>query len=299
VEEELAGELVVDASGRGSRTPQWLETLGFGRVKESHVRMDVAYASRTYQRPPGFASDWKCCYLLPRVPAQRRLGVIIPVEGDRWQVSLAGWLRDHSPDDDDGFLEFARGLPQPHLYEAIRQAEPLGPVLLHRVPSNQRRRYERLKRFPEGLVVMGDALCSFNPVYGQGMSVAAIESEVLDECLREGLAGVSQRYRKRAAAAVDVPWAMATGEDFRFPEIEGRRPPGSGALAWYLDRVQQLAPRDMEVLTTFVHVMHLLKPPTALLAPRIAWKVLTAQLPERDPALNAPRIPALPERQVA
>jgi 2-polyprenyl-6-methoxyphenol hydroxylase-like FAD-dependent oxidoreductase len=276
-EETLEGELVVDASGRGSRTPQWLEALGYPRVEETHIHVDVVYASRLYRRPADFVGNWKMMSIAPELPKERRLGALQQIEGDRWLVSLGGWLGEQPPMDDAGYLEFTRGLRQPHIYEALKHAEPLSPINVFRFSHNQRRHYERMPRFPEGLAPVGDAFCSFNPIYGQGMTTGALQAWTLGECLRQGLGGVSQRYRQQVGKLLEVPWSMATSGDLRFPEVEGKRPPVSGLLDWYGDRVQRLAGHDEEALRTFTRVMHLLESPAALFSPRMVLKALTSK----------------------
>lgn len=289
--ETLSAELVVEAGGRGSRMPQWLADLGYGRVEESAVKVDVGYASRIYRRPANAPTDWQGMMITPKPPTETRLGLILPIEGDRWMVSLCGWHHDYPPSDEAGFLEFARGLPVPDFYNAIRDAEPLEPVATHKLPSNLRRHYERLPRFPEGLAVLGDALCSFNPIYGQGMSTSALDAMALDACLRQqaarqpagDISGFANRFRKQVAAVIANPWMMATGEDFRYPQTEGQRPPGLGLLHWYTGQIHALTASDSTVLLQFLHVMNMLKAPTALFAPPIAWRVLRAQFRRSAP----------------
>jgi len=273
-EEVLASDWVVDASGRGSRTPQWLEKLGYPRVEETRIHVDVAYATRIYQRPPGLVTNWRMLAFGPQLPRAKRMAVIEPIEEDRWLVSLVGWLGDHAPTDDEGFLSYARALPIPHIYEALQHAKPLSPVVVHRFPFNQRRYYDRMTRFPERLALLGDSHCSFNPTYGQGITSAGLQAEALDESLRAGLPGATDRYRRNAAQAIQICWAMATGSDLRFPEVEGKRPLGSGLMNWYGDRFQKLAAHDEEAQKTFMRVMHLLDSPAALLSPRLVLKVL-------------------------
>src|SRR4051812_4965837 len=190
--------------------------------------------------------------VLPGPPGQRKMGVLAPMEGNGWIVTRAGWLKNYPPADGDGFLEHARSLPVPDLYEAIRHAEPLGPVATHRFPSNLRRRYERMSRFPEGLVVVGDAQCSFNPVYGQGMTTAALGVDALDGCLRRQRGAVPSRmFRERIAATADAPWDMVTTEDLRYPEVQGPRPVGRALMSWYAARVAEISGWDPLVFARF------------------------------------------------
>jgi 2-polyprenyl-6-methoxyphenol hydroxylase-like FAD-dependent oxidoreductase len=296
-EETLEAELVVDASGRGSRTPQWLEALGYPRVEETRIHVNVGYASRLYRKPPDFEPGWRSLAISPELPKERRLGIIQGIEDNRWLVLVGGWLGEAPASADDAaFLEFARGLAQPHLYEAIKNAEPLGPIHLYRFAHNQRRHYERMPRFPEGLAVVGDAFCSFNPIYGQGMSTGALQAEALGECLRSGARGAANRYRQRAGQLLEGPWLMATAGDLGFPEVEGKRPPGFGLMNWYGNRFQQLVGYDEEALRTFVRVQHMIESPAAMFSPRMVLKVLTvrpdkaAQTPGPQPlAASTPR----------
>ena len=288
-EEDLAADLVVDASGRGSRTPQWLTSLGYDRVQETSVKVDVGYATRIYRRPANRSFDWKLLIIYPTPPHEKRSGLVFPIEDDCWMVSLAGRLRDYPPADEAGFLEYARSLPDASLYEAIKEAEPVTPIVTYKYAVNRRRHYERMARLPQGFVILGDAVCNFNPVYGQGMSVAALEAGILDECLREqqrrergsDLAGFPQHFQKAIVRAVEVPWMLATGEDFRYPETEGKRPRGIHLLHWYTRRVNELTGSNPVIAGLFYQVLHLLKPPAALFSPRIVCAVLTRELASR------------------
>jgi flavin-dependent dehydrogenase len=273
----LPASLVVDASGHGSQTPQWLEAIGYKRPAESTVKVNVTYASRLYRRAPNRGA-WKALLVSPRAPA-KKMAAVFPIEGDRWMVTLGGLHGLSPPTDEAGYLEFLRSLPVPDVHQAIAGAEPLTPITTHRFSTNLRRHYERLESFPEGLMVMGDALCSFNPVYGQGMTVSALEAMALDAVMREyapgdELAGLPARFHARISAIVDIPWRLATGEDFRHEEAVGERPRGTSFLHWYTGRLHEKCAYDSSLALAFYRVMHMIEPPSTLFRPAVMLRVL-------------------------
>jgi 2-polyprenyl-6-methoxyphenol hydroxylase-like FAD-dependent oxidoreductase len=279
-EERLEADLVVDASGRGSRAPHWLEALGFTGLETSVITSDVGYATRVYRRPdPG--PRWKYLLQIPLAP-DKRLGVILPMEGGRWMVTLTGYHGAHPPSDEAGFLAYARALAYPDLYEAIRDAEPLSDIALYKIPSSQRRHYERMPRFPDGFAVLGDAACCFNPIFAQGMTTAALGAATLRDCLgaqaREAgsLEGFSRRFQKALARVTNLPWQAVASEDFRYPETTGPKAPGAEVMNWYMGRVQRLCAHDPDVMRRFVGVMHMVDSPAVLFNPRTVLKVLLA-----------------------
>ena len=276
--EALAADFVVDASGRGSRMPHWLESLGVGAPPESEVKVDVGYATRFYKRTSA-PRDWTALLCHPRVP-DTRCGVLLPVENERWMLTLVGWYGDHPPGDDAEFLEWSHTLAVPDLYEAVKDAEPASEIALHRFPSNRRRHYEQVTRMPDGLAVLGDAACSFNPVYAQGMATASLGAATLDRLLAEehgpAQPGFSHRFQERLARVTDSPWLLATGEDFRSPRAEGARPPWTPLLGWYTARVHELTWRDRFAARRFLEVMHLIRPPSALFHPWIAARAISS-----------------------
>lgn len=275
----LSADLVVDAAGRGSRSLVWLEALGYAKPTEEVVSINVGYATRMFRRKPTDLDGDLGAAIAPVAPQQTRAGFIVPVDRDRWLVSLGGWLGDHPPLDPAGWLAFARTLGTPALYDLVKEAEPLGDIVVHKVPANVRRRFEQLTEAPAGFLVTGDALCAFNPVYGQGMSVAALEAVALDECLAADgdLQTLHQHFFARAAKVIDIPWLMTTGEDFRYPAVQGKRPLGTRFLHRYLDRVHQVATHNEVVCRAFFDVANLLKPPSTLFQPAILWQVLKPQ----------------------
>lgn len=275
--ETLEADLVIDATGRGSKSPRWLEALGYEPPPESVVTVGLGYTTRVYRRDDDLLPHAKGVYTMPAPPHGKRGGGLFPIEDGRWLVTQQGWLGDHAPPDENGFLEYARSLPCPELYKVISRAEPLSGFVTHGVPSNLRRHYERLARFPGGYLVVGDAVCSFNPVYGQGMSVAAMEAEALDECLAAGLhgrRGLARAFFRRAARAIDVPWSLATGEDFRFPEVQGHKPFGTDMVNRYVSRFHKVTFTDPAATKTFFEILTLTRPPRALFGPSVLAKLV-------------------------
>jgi 2-polyprenyl-6-methoxyphenol hydroxylase-like FAD-dependent oxidoreductase len=277
----LDAELLVDALGRGSPSPKWLAAWGFGEVTETLVQIDVGYATAVFERRPGDMHGASGAILAGTAPQSTRYAAVIGVEGSRWIITLVGCVKDYPPTDVAGWREFARSLPVPELYEMVKDREPLIPITSYRFPANRHRHYERLSRFPGGFLLLGDALCSFNPLYGQGMSVALREAWALDDCLRAGTSDLAARFFKSAREIVESPWAIATGEDYRYPQVPGKRPPGFGVISRYMERAHRAATRDPVVLKQFFDVASLLAPPTAMLAPKIAWRVLLGGIGSR------------------
>jgi 2-polyprenyl-6-methoxyphenol hydroxylase-like FAD-dependent oxidoreductase len=271
---DLPAGFVVDASGRNSRSPEWLAQLGYEPPAETKISSFLGYASRYYAIPKDAGADWRIIVLQGKPPAIARGGALFPVEGDRWLVTLAGAGRDYPPTDDDGFLAFAQSLRSPVLFEAIRNAEPLTPVYGYQRTENQRRSYERLDRQPERFLVTGDAICAFNPIYAQGMTAAAQGALVLAQLLREhagrDLIGLPRRFQADVAKANAGAWLVATGEDLRYPTTEGGDRNLQTRLSHrYLDRVIGAATRNREVNRAFLNVLQLVAPPTTLFRPGV------------------------------
>jgi len=282
VQETLDADLVVDASGRGSQSPKWLEESGFGRPEEIAVKVNVGYATRIFERRPGDLFNSMGGIVSGTPPAGTRAGGVLAAERNRWVVTLGGIVGDYPPTNEEAWVAFAASLPVSAVRELVTSARPLTDIVSFRFPANQRRLYERMKRFPSGYLVTGDAVCSFNPIYGQGMSVAAIEAKALDDSLATGLDGLWPRFYTQARKIVDIAWAIATGEDLRFPQVEGQRPPGSRLLNRYLERVHAVASEDQTVCKKFFDVLNLLAPPSSLMSPRVAWRVLARAAPNGE-----------------
>ncbi|HEX8095341.1 FAD-dependent monooxygenase [Jatrophihabitans sp.] len=295
-ERTLAADLVLDASGRGSRTPLWLAELGYQAPPEEQVRVDVTYVTRTYRREPHHLEGLSGA-LTNAVPGSPRAGIVAVQEDGRYAVALSGMLGEEPPTDDEGMAAFADSLAAPQVGEIVRTAVAQSPPVKMRFPVSTRRRYERLRRFPAGYLVMADALCSFNPIYGQGMTVAALEALLLRRLLTKGNQGTDQlarRFFAGAARVIDGPWSIAVGTDLRFPEVIGRRTPKVRFVNAYVHRLHVAAVADPVLGAAFLRVLNLVDPPTRLLAPGIVVRVLRGSLGRR--AVDAPNRAAVPAR---
>jgi 2-polyprenyl-6-methoxyphenol hydroxylase-like FAD-dependent oxidoreductase len=276
-EEAISADLVVDATGRGSQSPAWLENLGFQRPREDAVRVGLGYATRVYRRKPDHLKG-DIAVICPSAPPRKRGGVALAMEDDRWMVTLFGMLGDHPPTDEAGFLAFAKTLPAPDVFEAISQATPLTDCVPFKFPQSTRRRYESIGRFPDGYLVFGDALCSFNPIYGQGMSVAALQAAELDRCLTAGDDGLAKRFFSAAAKVIDAPWTMAVGGDLRYDGVEGARTGMIKFVNWYIGKLHIAAAGDPAVARAFHRVANLLDPPPSLMQPGMAFRILQGNM---------------------
>ena len=272
----LGADLVVDAIGRTSKTPDWLERNGYAAPPVDEVTIDVGYSTVPVERPP---EDRRAILALAEAPRVRG-GAAFPVEGDRWLVNVHGVHGDHPPTDLAGVTDFASSLPVPELERLLRGRSVLGEVDFYPFPSSRRRYYERVDRFPGGLVVVGDAVASFNPVYGQGMSVAALEALQLHRALGVGgLGGLAPRYFDRAASVVDTAWTMAVGADAQFSATRESPSRGADLFARYLSRLRRRAHSDPDLRVALMRVISMERSPASLLRPRTLARVLAPMRP--------------------
>jgi 2-polyprenyl-6-methoxyphenol hydroxylase-like FAD-dependent oxidoreductase len=287
VEETITADLVVDASGRGSSSPAWLEGFGFAKPAEEKIEIGIGYTTRVYRRRPTDLGG-KLAVVIAGSGPNWRNGVILYQTEDRWIVAIGGYFGDHAPDDEQMFAAYAGSLPTSEIYDIVAHAEPLSDFVRYRYPANLRRRYERLTRFPAGYLVFGVALCSFNPVYGQGMTVAAQEASLLGQCLEAGNADLARRFFAAAATAIDTPWDIAVGNDLRHPQVVGPRPAKVRFINWYIGKLHMAARHDAKLATAFLEVANLEAPPTKLLHPAIVLRVIKGNLGSRGNAEATP-----------
>jgi 2-polyprenyl-6-methoxyphenol hydroxylase-like FAD-dependent oxidoreductase len=285
--EVLRAGLVIDATGRGSRTPAWLEELGYSRPAEDRVKIDLAYTTRHYRVPSDPFGD-EIAIIAAATPSHPRGAFYyrLPGDGDRVELSLTGVLGDHPPSDPEGFLEYVRSLPVPDIYQSVRESEPLDEPVTFRFPASVRRRYEQLTRFPEGLLVIGDAVCSFNPVYAQGMTVAALESRTLAQQLSKASVPQPLEFFRAISRQIDSPWEFAAIADLGYAGVEGPRTAKVRMINAYIARLQRAAVHDASLTNAFMRVAGLIDEPTALLRPGKVLRVLRqyGRQPSQSPA---------------
>jgi 2-polyprenyl-6-methoxyphenol hydroxylase-like FAD-dependent oxidoreductase len=289
--ESIAADLVVDATGRGSRTPLWLERMGYGRPEAERVQIDIWYSTRTYKLRDGALGE-DCVIPLTPTPTVRRSGVLALQENGTCLVTLVG-RHEQPPIDPAGFEDYAATLVSPDIAEALQGAEPLDDAIRFRFPASVRHRYERLTRFPDRLLVIGDALCSFNPVYGQGMSVAAAEAGLLRDLLASGVP-TPRTWHRKVAAVVDTPWQVAVGADLADPSVPGTRTRRVRLANSYLPKVQAAAASDPTIAAALIRVICMVDKPTRLFAPGLVLRVLrrNREAAARSGSLTATEGPA-------
>jgi 2-polyprenyl-6-methoxyphenol hydroxylase-like FAD-dependent oxidoreductase len=276
----IEADLVVDATGRAHRARQWLAAIGFSSPDETEIGLDTAYSTANFRRPESFSGE-PLIFITGPAPHFTRRGYVITIENGTLLVSLIGRFGDFPPTDKEGFMAFAKELHSDLAYRIIKDGEQLTPIAHQRFVSSVQRHYERMNPCPEGFLVIGDALCHFNPIYAQGMSAAAKQAgilrELLSDCAKQshGLGGITSSFFTQAAEFNSTPWNLASGADFAFPQTRGVRPPGTAAQARYFAELDKLAQEDSEVLRLTTEVFHLVQPLSVLQQEPLRSRVLS------------------------
>jgi 2-polyprenyl-6-methoxyphenol hydroxylase-like FAD-dependent oxidoreductase len=277
--ETLSADLVIDATGRGAPTLKFLQAANLARPETTTIGINIDYSTALYAIPRDASSDWAGAVTLANAPAERHGGIILPIEGDRWIVTMSTRHPDGPPPaTEEQFLEHARNLRTRTLYNAISGAQRLTSIARFRFPGSARTHWERIEGFPRGLLPMGDAACHFNPVYGQGMSVAAKEGVLLRELLEsddgtgDPLERLRGRYFERLPAMLDAPWSTAVA-DLIYPQTVGVRPEMFEQTMKYSAGLLRLAVQEPEVHRLMNEVMYLLKAPSVLRDPQLQQRV--------------------------
>ncbi len=277
--ETIAADLVVDASGRGALTLALLQSIGRPLPEETTIGIDLGYATCVFAIPDDASIDWKGVMTFGQAPQNSRGGLMLPLEGNRWMATIGGRHGDVPPGDAEGFLTYARALRTPTIYNAISHAKRLDGVARYGFPESVRRHFERLEVFPRGLLPIGDAICRFNPVYGQGMSVAALEACLLQRLLErlagdsDPIAGLASVFFAEVQTLIETPWSVAT-LDFVFPDTRGQRPADFGTTLKFGIALTRLAAEDPAVHKLTAEVQNLLRPRSVYRDPTLAQRVL-------------------------
>ncbi|MEW9668481.1 NAD(P)-binding protein [Ammoniphilus sp. 3BR4] len=280
---DLSAELVIDASGYGSRFQTWFIDQGYICPVEK-VTINLRYISQTYQLKPEKKRDWSVLMVYPSPPAEKAGAALSRTERNRYIVTLFDYDQDEDrplPRNAKEFIEMTKKLSQDTIYQELQGSEPLSDIQVYKVPYMIRYRYEKLQNFPKGFLFLGDTLCRFDPVFGQGMSVAAMEALALDQCLQKawkqgrGISSdLASRYFRKISKIIDPVWLMILIEDFRHRHVTGNKPMGLTFLQWYTKRIFQRSSQDTDIYNAFVYVMNLLRPANTLFHPSVIWKAL-------------------------
>lgn len=262
-EQILDADLVVDACGPAPLLLAWLKAAGKPAPEETVIGVDIGYSTVVFEIPDGAPTDWKGVVTISMPPEKGRGCFVFSMEGNRWIATLTGRGDDRPPGDWEGWLAYAQTLRTPTLYQAIKDARRLTDPVQYRFPASIRRRFDRYQGFPKGVLPFGDALCRFNPIYGQGMSVAAQEGRLLRRLLDEGGEDLAQRFLDGAQEVIEAPWSTACSADLIFPETKGARPDDFERSLQFERAITGLAARDIEVQRLWQEVAHLLKPLSA------------------------------------
>ena len=278
--ETRRADLVVDASGTGELTLAAMGATGHPAVPETTIGVDIGYSSAVFDIPTSASRDWKGVMHLPDAPKTSRGGLMFPVEGNRWMLALGGRHDEHPPGDEGGFRDYAARLRTPTIANAIAAAPILGGIDRFRFPESRLRHFERLAAFPSGLLPIGDAICRFNPVFGQGMTVTVIEAQALGQVLAaiaqgdEEFGSAWRPFFKKVAEIVDAPWALAAVPDFIFPRTVGVRPPDLEASLRFGAALTRATARHADIHKLVGEVQHLVRPRRALMEPHVLERIL-------------------------
>jgi 2-polyprenyl-6-methoxyphenol hydroxylase-like FAD-dependent oxidoreductase len=272
---KMPAELVVDASGRGTPTLEFLRNVGLPEPEETVIGVDINYATALYDVPTTVAPDFKALVTLAKAPEKSRCSCMVLREDGLWFVLLVSRGADRSPTNEDAFIGFSQDLPTSTTYDVINRGKRRGEISRYSFPESRRRHFNRMTAFPRGLVPLGDSVCKLNPVYAHGMTVAAKEAVVLREVLREyasnddPLDGLSCDYLQRIESVIDDPWAMSSVPDLVYPDTRGQRPENLRQMLEYQVALSNAATRDPVLHKLCVEVRDLVKPASAVHSPEV------------------------------
>ncbi|MEV0445123.1 FAD-dependent monooxygenase [Streptomyces spectabilis] len=285
---EIKADLVVDCTGRRSRADHWLTEIGYPGPEMQLVHSDVRYTTRVFHRSTSVRTDGAAGYFVISDPkAKKRFGTAMPIEGDRWIITLAGLHGEVAPTDLAGYLSWAQSLPTTKIASIIEDERPIGAAVRYRLPGSEWRMFHRLAAHPSGFVCVGDSVCSLNALYGQGMTSAAVQVVALREALaRSDVMGpeFARTFYRLSARAVSPAWATATGADFIYPETRGHRPWPTKMINRYVTKCVVAGQHDLTIATSLWDVANMVKHPASLLSPSALAR--TVRYSRRGPLLS-------------
>ena len=282
---KIHGNLIVDCTGRNTKSPSWLETIGYPKIKETRVDSFVGYATRRYILPKN-DRKWKMLVILNRPTTNPRTGVIYPIEDGKWLVGLYGIGKNYPPVDEKGFLEFTKNLESSEFYDVLKDAVPDSDIHGYKVQGSRKFHYEDMEQWPDNFIVLGDAVSIFNPFYGQGMTSAALGAKILETMLKNGKIeeGFTRKFQRRLAKTVSLPWLLGTSEDMRWSTTVGKRPDTITRIVQnHAQRVLLLGPKSSLATKSFLQMMHMIKSPAVIFHPVILLQLLITSIRKQDP----------------
>ncbi|WP_158665141.1 NAD(P)/FAD-dependent oxidoreductase [Ensifer adhaerens] len=280
---EIKAALVVDAGGRGSKAEQWLAGVGYGAVEREQIVTHLGYVSGIFEPPEGFRADWQVLLCLPKLPAQKQMAVVSPIEHGRWMVTAGAWFGQQPTPDLTDFHDYLAKLPIPDLYEAVRSARLIGALKRYRMPGGLRRRFDAMAEWPEGFLAIGDAVCSINPIYSQGMSASALQVDAIRPHLHRvnGRRGACRELQAAICQSVEHPWQQAAAVERRFEGV-GDRPSLSDRLRFaYFDRLLVASAVNRKAAIALLRVNNLMAGPETLLGAGMVFRALLAPIGAR------------------
>ncbi len=274
--EEIQGDLIVDCTGRNTKTPLWLEKIGYPKPRETRVDSFVGYATRRYN-PSKKDIKWKMMAIFNNPTTNPRTGVIYPIEDRKWLVGLYGIGKNYPPTDEKGFLDFTKNLESRELYDALKDAIPDSEIYGYKVQGSRKYHYEEMTQWPENFIVLGDAVSVFNPFYGQGITSAALGAKTLDDMLKNNKIeqGFTRKFQKKLAKTISLPWILGTSEDLRWPTTKGKRPDTiTRMIQNHAQKVLLLAPKSTLATKNFLQMMHMIKSPAIIFHPVLLLQLI-------------------------
>ena len=279
IEDEIHATLVIDASGNSSQAIKWLKKNNISVVEEK-IRIQLFYSTRLFRLKKQNIIPWFNLLISPSFPENPYGAFIQSIEESTFSVTFSGYNNELAPKTNDDFLAYAQKLPVNDVVNFLQHAEPLTEIKIHKIPFQIWRRFDKAKNLPEGLLVVGDSHCRFDPLFGQGISVAAMEAVELQKCLlnkEHHTNGFSQNFHRKISRIIKTPWDMATTEALRHPSIKGKKSLICHLKLWYTKRIYQISAFEPEIYIRLAKVMNLTRAPSHLFHPKIWFTIFTSK----------------------